>query len=210
MIGPGASRGTVFGIDRATFYRQARAFHGYLSALAFILLMAFSATGILLNHPAWFRAAKPPGEDRTITLPSEAVARALRSATPPAALAALVEGQARLRGGFRSGEVLGQEARLRFEGVTGTSDVVLDLGTGTAEISVERAGTLQVLNDLHRGKNAGAAWSAVIDLGAALILAMSLLGYVIFFSLRFRLRTSVALTGLSLLVLVGIFAVFVP
>ena len=206
----GAVRTSRLAIDRATFYRQVRAFHGYLSALSFILLMGFSATGILLNHPAWFRDARPAGEDRTVTLPKEEVARALRTPAPAVGLAALIARQAPLRGGFRSGEILGNEARLRFEGVTGTSDAVIDLDTGAVDLTIERAGVLQALNDLHRGKNAGAAWSLVIDIGAAVILLMSVLGYVIFFSLRFRLRTSLALTGLSLAALAAIFALLVP
>ena len=206
----GARGKAVFGIDRASFYRQVRAFHGYLSALSFILLMAFSATGILLNHPAWFAGPRPAADERTIPFAKSEVAQALRMPDPPAALAALVSARTQLRGGFRSGEILGGEARLRFEGVTGTSDAVIDLETGTAEISVERAGVVQALNDLHRGKNAGTAWSLVIDLGAALILAMSVLGYVIFFSLRFRLRTSLLLTAASLALLAGIFVALVP
>ena len=88
--------------------------------------------------------------------------------------------------------------------------MVIDTETGSAEISVERAGPRPGLDDLHRGKNSGAAWSLVIDLGAGLILAMSVLGYVIFFSLRFRLRTTLALTASGLLILAGIFVFLVP
>ena len=193
--------------DRAAVYRQVRAFHGYLSALAFVLLMAFSLTGIFLNHPAWFREARPADPDRTLRLPPEDVARAGSS---PEALAGLVARALPLRGGFKSGEVLDGEARLRFEGVTGHSDVAIDLATGSAEVSVTRASLVGTLNDLHRGKNAGAVWSAVIDVTAIVVLALSLLGYVIFFSLRFRLRTSLALTAISLAGLAAIFALAIP
>ena len=47
---PGAKPRSAFEI---ALYRQCRAWHGYLSAFAFIALMFFSATGILLNHPDW-------------------------------------------------------------------------------------------------------------------------------------------------------------
>lgn len=206
----GRPAATVLGIDRGTFYRQARAFHGYLSALSFVLLMGFSATGILLNHPSWLAGPRAAPAESTLSLPLPDVRRALAAPRPVEALAGLVPSGAGLRGGFRSGEVLPGEARLRFEGVTGTSDVVIDTETGSAEVSVERAGPLHVLNDLHRGKNSGAAWSLVIDLGAGLILGMSVLGYAIFFSLRFRLRTTLVLTASGLLATAGIFAFLVP
>jgi hypothetical protein len=50
----------------------------------------------------------------------------------------------------------------------------------------------------------------VIDLSAWLVLALSLIGYVLFFSLRFRLKTSLMLTAVSLAVLVGIAWLLVP
>src|SRR5690242_20539981 len=39
---------------KISFYRQCRLWHGWLSAFAFLALMFFSATGLLLNHPEWF------------------------------------------------------------------------------------------------------------------------------------------------------------
>ena len=67
-----------------------------------------------------------------------------------------------------------------------------------------------IIQDLHRGKNSGLAWRWVIDLSAWLVLALSLIGYVLFFSLRFRLKTSLVLTAASLAVLIGIAWLFVP
>ena len=49
-----------------------------------------------------------------------------------------------------------------------------------------------------------------IDLSAWLVLALSLIGYVLFFSLRFRLKTSLILTAVSLAVLLGIAWLLVP
>jgi hypothetical protein len=54
------------------------------------------------------------------------------------------------------------------------------------------------MGDLHRGKNASVPWRAVIDLSAILVLALSLTSYVLFFSLRFRPKTSLILTAISL------------
>ncbi len=67
-----------------------------------------------------------------------------------------------------------------------------------------------MIGDLHRGKNASVPWRAVIDVSAILVLALSIIGYVLFFSLRFRLRTSLILTAVSIAALVGVFVAFVP
>ena len=65
------------------------------------------------------------------------------------------------------------------------------------------------INDLHTGKNSGAVWKATIDVFGVLIILMSLIGYILFFSLRFRLRTSLVLTAVSLGVMVLLVWIFV-
>jgi len=50
----------------------------------------------------------------------------------------------------------------------------------------------------------------VIDLSAWIVLGLSLIGYVLFFSLRFRLKTSLILTAVSLAALTAIAWIFVP
>jgi len=207
---PAQSRPERWRNARNALFRQSRMLHAYLSAVAFLTLMFFSVTGILLNHPEWFRGTRRAAEERVVTLAPAELAAALRAPAPAEALAAAVGRHTALRGGFKSGELLGDEASLRLEGVTGTTDVTIDLRDGRAEVAIERATAVAVLNDLHRGKNAGAAWAAVIDVSAVLVLGLSLLGYILFFSLRFRLATSLKLTAVSLLALVGVFYVFVP
>ncbi|WP_051319388.1 PepSY-associated TM helix domain-containing protein [Chitinimonas koreensis] len=195
--------------DKSWLYRQSRMLHAYLSAFAFIALMLFSLSGLLLNHPDWFKG-RNPAVDHTLRLDAAELREAAGSADPARALAAIVAERIALKGGYKSGEVIDGEAQIRFEGVSGKSDLLIDLASGQVEATVEPATVTTMLHDLHRGKNSGAAWSWVIDLTAVLTLAFSLLGYVLFFSLRFRLATSLQLTGVSLAVLAVIFFVFVP
>lgn len=201
--------------NKGAFYRLCRALHGYLSAFAFLALIFFAGTGLMLNHPEWFTPEETASDaTRTSlhkTLPRASLERSFAASDPAAALAALViEREPALRGAYTSGEILDGEAMLRFEGVTGASDVVIDLSSGRADISVRSATAVSMLYDLHRGKNAGAVWRGLIDVVASVVLALSLIGYVLFFSLRFRLSSSLALTGLSALALVGIYIFCVP
>ncbi|CAN7610572.1 PepSY-associated TM helix domain-containing protein [Phenylobacterium sp. LjRoot225] len=190
---------------KGEFYRQSRAWHGYLSAVAFLALTFFAVTGLLLNHPEWTpNKGERPTKDQTLTLPGDALSRARTAADPGRALAAEIGQRARLLGAFQSGEIVDDQALVRLEGPRGSTDITVDMATGAAEVSVEPARLVDTLNDLHRGKNAGKVWKLVIDLTAVVVLALSVIGYLLFFSLRFRLRTSLLLTVASLLVLVGV------
>lgn len=196
---------------KAEIYRQSRTWHGYLSAFAFLTLIFFAITGLLLNHPEWFEAkGEQPSKDRTIQLAPADVATAQKAADPSRALTELVRKQQPLIGAYQSGEVIDTEAMIRLEGPKGSSDIVVDLSTGSAEVTVKKARFIDTINELHRGKNSGAAWKAVIDISAILILALSIIGYVLFFSLRFRLRTSLILTVVSLGAMLAVVVFFTP
>lgn len=194
---------------RAELYRQCRKWHGYLSALAFLALIFFSVTGIMLNHPDWFSAE--PGQSRQyeVVLPADPLATALTTKDPPRTIAEIAGASTPLVGAYSSGEIMDGSAMIRFEGTRGSSDLSIDLQTGRTEVTISLASTSRILQELHRGTSAGTVWRLLLDVTAALIILLSIIGYVLFFSLRFRLRTSIALTSASLAAMAWVFFAFV-
>jgi hypothetical protein len=197
-------------LDRGAFFRLSRMLHTYLSAFAFLTLMFFSVTGILLNHPEWFESYEPAQSAATVSLSPAEIGAALGAADPNRALAAAVALKTPLIGAFASGDREGQQVLIRLEGPKGASDLEVNLDTGQVQADVTKAGLTSALLDLHRGKNVGASWRFIIDASAYLILALSLIGFVLFFSLRLRLRTSLILVGASLALLVAVGVLLVP
>ena len=190
-------------------YTQVRHWHGYLSAFAFLALMFFSFSGIVLNHPDWL-PEEAEGLRISAALPAGPLQAAQKAADPGAALGLLAAERMSLLGAYASADINGGEAFLRFSGVKGASDVSIDLKTGAARGEVRTADALVVLNDLHRGKNVGEAWRWLIDISGAVLLVLSILGYILFFTLRFRFKVALALTAVSLGAMAGIFVLFVP
>jgi hypothetical protein len=197
------------GFDKGALFRLSRMLHAYLSAFAFLALIFFSVTGLLLNHPAWF-AFDTRDSDVQATIAKADLDQAAKAADPNAALATLAARRVHPIGAYKSGEIIDDEANLRFEGVRGYSQVVVDMQTGEVEASNKKASAVSVINDLHRGKNAGKAWGLLIDLTAVIVLALSMIGYILFFSLRFRLVNSLILTAVSLAAIAAIFLWLVP
>jgi hypothetical protein len=196
--------------DKGAFFRLSRMLHAYLSAFAFLALFFFSATGILLNHPEWFENYQPAEHKVAFSLAPAELAAAKASKDRGRALAAAAGRHEPLPGAYASADIDGQQALVRLEGPKGAADLTIDLSTGKAEGRVTRPNMMALIQDLHRGKNSGVAWRWVIDLSAWLVLGLSLIGYVLFFSLRFRLKTSLILTAVSLAVLVVIAWLMVP
>jgi uncharacterized protein len=188
-----------------TFFRWSRWLHGYLSAFAFLSLMFFSATGLVLNHQDWLDGLQPKDVMSVTTVDPAALAAATRLTDPGPALAKAVAAKASLLGAYKSAEIADGEALIRLEGTKGTSDIAVDLATGKAEIMLSRRPLLMTLDELHKGRDAGAAWKLGIDISAVLFLVLSVIGYLLFFSLRLRLKTSLLVTAASILLMVGAF-----
>jgi len=197
-------------INKGAFYRTCRMLHAYLSAAAFALLMFFAASGFLLNHPQWFGPERTSNGLAGIALDTDRLGRAIAGDDAGDDLADMVAEQMKLRGAFQEADILDDEVYLRFAGVKGTSDVVIDLESGIAEVEVSRANVTSIIHDLHRGKDAGTFWKRLIDVTAILIMAMSLVGLILFLSLRFRLATSMKIMGATLGVFVILFVFLTP
>ncbi len=56
-------------------------------------------------------------------------------------------------------------------------------------LNENRLGLIAVINDLHKGRDTGKAWSGIIDVSAILMVLVSLSGLVLIFFLQKKLRS---------------------
>ena len=187
--------------QRRDFYRHARYVHGWLSAFAFITLLFFSVTGLLLNHPEWFEPAKNE-ETSTLVLPDAVLKSIKQQENPSDLILKYVRQQQDLVGRYQSSEVMDNEVMIRLESPAGSTDIFVSTDTGDTEITQNPASTVSMINDLHRGKNSGLAWSWLIDISAIIFIALSLAGYILFLSIKTRLVTHLELTAISLAMII--------
>ena len=189
--------------QRRDFYRHARYVHGWLSAFAFIVLVFFSLTGLFLNHPEWFEPAKDEHMVK-IELPENVLQSLQKQENPSNDLMAYIRQKESIVGRYQSSEVLDGEVMIRLESPAGSTDIWALMDTGEVEITQKPATAVSMISDLHRGKNAGTAWSWLIDISAIIILALSLAGYILFLSIKSRLVQHLLLTAASLAVLIAL------
>ena len=197
------------GLDKGAVFRLCRMLHAYVSAFAFLSLMFFSVTGVMLNHPEWYESLEPHETVRAIQLTPDQVAAARAAPDPSKALVAEIGRQGVLPGALSSGDVMGDRALIRLDGPKGSTDIDVNLATGAAKVRIDRPSAMLIIQDLHRGKNSGAPWRWIIDITAYLVALLSVLGFVLLFTLRFRLRTSLVLAALSLVAMVAVVALVV-
>ena len=184
------------------FFRQCRLWHGYLSAFAFGALLFFALTGIALNHPDWFADSQARNTSTQLMLAASQLQELRQTRSPARLLARMVEGRVPLYGVYQDGEADGGQLYVRMRGARGSSDIRANLQDGAIVVLSQRATAVGFLNALHRGEQAGAAWRVFIDVAAAILIVLSLVGYAIFFSMSTRFSTALLITGASLIAIV--------
>ena len=173
--------------------------HIYVSMFGLAAVLFFSVTGITLNHPDWFfgeteRSVQAEGEVDPKWLHLDEPGRRRPTSPPdPSREVAKLEVVEHLRQGprdpRRTGRVPGRRGRVprsTFKGPGYAADAFIDRETGHYNLTQTYHGFVAVINDLHKGRDTGPAWSVLIDVSAVLLTLISLTGLVLLFYLKLR------------------------
>lgn len=196
---------------RRTWYQTSAAWfrwvHIYVSMLSFAALFFFAVTGITLNHPTWLGAGEQRFSDTSGSLdPRLVVGEQVDELQVAESLRAAHGLKGRVTE-FNSDEF---ECMVVFKGPGYSADVFVDRETGDYTLTEATTNLVAVLNDLHKGRDSGAAWSWVIDLSAVVMLVMSLSGFGLLFYLKKRRVAGVLTAVVGTLLLVMVWALWVP
>lgn len=164
---------------RGFWLKQLHQWHWISSALSLIGLLAFTVTGITLNHAGEVDATPVVTTARGQLPP--ALAPAIRpddaadAKKPlPAPVAAYVAETLKVPSDGIA-EWSADEIYLPLPRPGGDGWVTIDRATGAIEAENTDRGWISRLNDLHKGRNAGPVWKWFIDIfaGACLIFAIT-------------------------------------
>lgn len=197
--------------------------HIYVSMLAFTIVLFFSVTGLTLNHTDWMLGGR---ETRTeaqgtlelrwlhgaASLPGDVTDSQGRSETAVDKLE-VVEHLRKthdIRGALAEFTSDDQQCLVAFKGPGYAADAYIDRESGKYEIIETRHGYVAVMNDLHKGRDTGGAWSWVIDISAILTAFISVTGLVLIFYLKQRRKPGLILAALGTIVVIALFRFWVP
>jgi hypothetical protein len=155
---------------RAFWVRQLHTWHWVSAAISLIGMLLFAATGITLNNATRIEA-KPQVTTAKADLPKEMLAAlaaepAMAKRPLPPVIAAWIAAQMPGDPGGRAAEWSAAEVYVALPRPGGDAWISIDRETG--EVVYERTdrGWISYLNDLHKGRHTGLAWSWFLDLFA--------------------------------------------
>ncbi|WP_233150806.1 PepSY-associated TM helix domain-containing protein [Sphingomonas mollis] len=164
---------------RGWWLKQLHSWHWISAALSLVGMMAFAITGITLNH-AQTIDAKPVVVEKSGMLPASLLGtlrtRPTADAPLPGAVAASVATAVGLDPAGRAAEWSDTDAYVALPRPGGDAWVSIDRQTGRITAETTDRGWVSYLNDLHKGRNAGAAWAWFIDIFAGACILFTLTG----------------------------------
>jgi hypothetical protein len=198
--------------------------HIYLSMFGLASVLFFSVTGLTLNHPDWFFAgaesrveAEGQIDPRWLHLdtPSPSSSGEEQEPDPSRGVAKLeivehLRGAHGIRGALAEFRAEEAECLVTFKGPGYAADAFIDRESGRYNVSQTYHGFLAVINDLHKGRDTGPAWSALIDVSAVLMTLISLTGLVLLFYLKLRRVPGLAVTLLGTVAVAAVYLLWVP
>ena len=163
---------------RGWWLKQLHSWHWMSAAVSLVGMLLFAVTGITLNHAAAIPAT-PVVTVKAGTLPPPLL-RALTGAAAdsplPPRVAAAVEQAVGLDPAGRPGEWSDSDVYVALPRPGGDAWISIDRTTGAITSEVTSRGWIAWLNDLHKGRNAGTAWSWFLDVFAGACIVFTLTG----------------------------------
>ena len=153
---------------RLRVHSALRWLHIYTSMVSLLVVLFFAATGVTLNHPDWLAGERT--EEVTGTLPATwktakgidwlVVAEHLRAAHG-------------VHGTVADRREDDREGSLTFRAPGYSADAFINVRDGSYKLTVSYQGAVGVLNDLHRGRDAGNAWAWLIDVSGVFLVFLT-------------------------------------
>ena len=176
--------------QRAYWLKKLHEWHWISSAICLIGMLLFAVTGFTLNHAGQIEA-KPKVETREAQLPADLLEKLQQTQKQsaqaaskdvvnlPADIEAWLAQQIKVSAKGFAVEWSEEEAYVPLPRPGGDAWLRVDMNDGAVEYETTDRGWISYLNDLHKGRHAGAAWSLFIDLFAIGCLVFCITGLLI-------------------------------
>ena len=188
---------------RGFWLRTLHQWHWISSAVCLIGMLLFAITGITLNHASRIES-KPQVVNVTAALPGQLLQgmgeRAEGNAPLPADTANWLEDEFDIAIGSRPAEWSEEEIYLSMPRPGADAWISIDRTTGAVEFETTKRGWISYFNDLHKGRNAGTAWSWFLDVFAVATLVFCITGLFLLHLHAKQRRMTWPYVGLGLLI----------
>lgn len=198
------------GKGKKRFAGLSRWLHIYLSMVSFTILLFFAVSGLTLNHADWFTSGKEILTKDSGNVNIKWVNQTDTTKINKLQIVEFLRSKHEVKGALSDFRIDDSELSLTFTGPGYLADSFIDRETGKYELTVTRFGAVAVINDLHKGRDSGKAWSWIIDISAVLMTLVSISGIILICFLKKKRLSGFIIAAVGTLACYLIWKLFVP
>jgi len=182
-----------------------RTMHIYLSMFGLLVMFLFGLTGFTVNHEDWFGATTPHVHESEGRTPLDLLAQhdGLR-------IVEHLRSTFKISGAMTAFDVEDDRFSIGFKEPGQIWEIEIDKNTGVTRVHQELFNIAAVINNLHRGRYAGAAWRWVIDISAIMIVMACGTGMILWLALSRRRIIGASALMLGIIGTIVIYVHWVP
>lgn len=155
---------------RINWLRQLYQWHWISSGICLIGMLLFAVTGLTLNHAGQIES-RPVTVAKDATLPAELLAQLARHPAVskddvPPDVGRWLSRQLGVNVAGRAAEWSARDLYVSLPRPGGDAWLSIDRGDGAVQYEITDRGWIAYLNDLHKGRHTGTAWSWFLDIFA--------------------------------------------
>jgi hypothetical protein len=182
--------------------------HIYISMISFAIVFFFAATGLTLNHADKFIGQSHTAQEKG------SMNQAWVNETDTLKIARLdivefLRNKHKIRASLSDFRIDDSQIGVSFKGPGYAADVFIDRKSGNYDISQTSAGFIGIINDLHKGRDTGHAWSIFIDISAILLALVSLTGFLLLLFLKRKRMSGLVVAGCGLLLVYLVYSIWI-
>jgi hypothetical protein len=175
--------------SRSFWLKQLHQWHWISAALSLVGMLLFAVTGFTLNHAGQIEA-QPKVVSRKAALPADLLAQLAKGPAEgkrslPIQVETWLDKAVDADIARREGEWSAEEVYVALARPGGDAWISIDRESGAVEHEKTTRGAISLLNDLHKGRNAGKAWGWFIDVFAGACVVFAVTGLIL---LQFHAR----------------------
>ncbi|WP_199562627.1 PepSY-associated TM helix domain-containing protein [Pedobacter chinensis] len=198
------------GRGKKRFAALSRWLHIYLSMVSFTILLFFAVSGLTLNHADWFTSGKEVVTKDSGNVNLSWVNQSDTAKINKLQLVEYFRNKHEVKGAVSDFRIDDNECSITFNGPGYIADSFIDRETGKYELTVTRFGFIAVINDLHKGRDSGKAWSWIIDISAVLMTLVSISGIVLICFIKKKRLSGFIIAAVGTIACYLIYKLFVP
>ena len=173
--------------------------HIYLSMISFAIVFFFAVTGLTLNHAEKFNNQLKSVQEKG-KLDSTWVNTADTFKIAKLQIVEWLRNKHAIKAAVSDFRIDDSQVAVSFKGPGYAADAFIDRDNGTYDLTKTSAGFVGIINDLHKGRDTGNAWSVFIDISAVLLALVSLSGMVLMLFLKRKRMSGIVVAAFGMLI----------